>query len=555
MRTILVENSDASAESYDHAIRAAEERLTAANQPDGDPKDRPRAWEALRSARRAREGTRKQAEQAAVAAKPFPVAELGRTLERAVWAIEQRTMAPTELSVSSVLASVALAAQSVGSIVLRSGAVVPLSLFLLAIAESTERKSSVDGIAMAPVRGYERELAEIYAKLKPQYGIDNATWTAQRGHILSNKKIDRETQTGLLKQLGAAPVAPKRPRLTVSTASPEALVKTFEIARPALGVYSAEGAQFLGGYAFSKEKKNETLGIINALWSGEVYSKVTIAHGEQILVGKRLSMHLMLQPHIAKAVLNDDDLAVSGFMGRALICWPRSRIGTRIWTEEPGHDVSRALGDYGHCLLTLFQTAETTDAGKLELRTLTLADGAEKAALAFYNEIERAQAPGCKYVKIKPQAGRAEEQARRIAGSLELFYFPKAKAIGELNMKRGIAIARWYLGEALRVIEGGTLADEVTDAHAIIEWARSGAKCVTRNAHGGLTFSFRDLTKDGPNHLRPKGDNAERTRARCRAALHFAIDGGRMFVDGSCAEAWSKAAKNGRFIFNLPAVG
>ena len=188
------------------------------------------------------------------------------------------------------------------------------------------------------------------------------------------------------------------------------------------------------------------------------------------------------------------------------------------------------------------------------MRTLTLSDGAEKAALAFYNEIERAQAPGGRYVKIKPQAGRAEEQARRIAGNLELFYCPSSKTIGELNMKRGIAIARWYLEEALRIIDGETLADEVTDADDILTWARSGAKCVTRNDSGGLTFSLRDLTKDGPGRLRPKGEHAERIRIRCRAALNFAIDAGRLFVDGTCAEAWHKGAKTGRFTFNLSAV-
>ena len=185
-----------------------------------------------------------------------------------------------------------------------------------------------------------------------------------------------------------------------------------------------------------------------------------------------------------------------------MICRPRSRIGTRIWTEEPGHDVSRALGDYGHCLLTLFQAAKTTDAGELELRTLTLSDGAEAASLVFYNEIERAQAPGGRYVKIKPQAGRAEEQARRIAGNLELFYCPSSKTIGELNMKRGIAIARWYLEEALRVIEGETLADEVTDAEDILAWAK-----------GKSSFTLNELTKYGPGYLRPKGDAADKIRA------------------------------------------
>jgi Protein of unknown function (DUF3987) len=159
-------------------------------------------------------------------------------------------------------------------------------------------------------------------------------------------------------------------------------------------------------------------------------------------------------------------------------------------------------------------------------------------------------------VKIKPQAGRAEEQARRIAGNLELFYCPSSKTIGELNMKRGVSIARWYLEEALRVIEGETLADEVTDAEDILAWARSGAKCVTRNDHGvlGLTFSLRAMTQYGPNHLRPKGDQADRIRNRCRAALQHAIDTGRLYVDGECALAWLSGSKTGRFKFNLAAV-
>ena len=550
-----MENSGfASDDAYDQAIREAKERLHAANQPDGDPQDRPRAWDELQRAQRAKEDARKRAEQANAAARPFPVAELGLTLERAVWAIEQRTMAPTELCVSSTLAAAALASQSVGSVVLRSGAVVPLSLFLLAIAESTERKSSVDSIAMAPVKDYECQLAEVYATQKPKYDIENAVWVAQHNKIVSDKRLDRAAQESQLRELGPKPIAPKRPRLTVSAATPEALIKTFEIARPSLGVYSAEGAQFLGGYAFSKEKKNETLGIVNALWSGEIYSKVTIAHGEQLLIGKRLAMHLMLQPHIAKVVLNDDDLAVSGFMGRALICRPRSRIGTRIWTEKPGFDVGIALRGYGLCLQALFHAAETTDTGELKLRTLTLSGSAEELAVAFYNEIERAQAQGGKYEKIKPQAGRAEEHARRIAGTLELFYSQSARIISELSMQRGMVIMRWYLDEALRVIEGETLADEVTDAGDILAWARGGSKSVKRNAHGGLTFSLRDLTKDGPNRLRPRGDNAERIRLRCRAALNYAIDTGRLFVDGSCADAWLKGVKTGRFTFSLAAA-
>jgi len=513
-----MDNSEfSSAESYDEAIRAADERLHAANQPGADPSERPRAYKAKRDAEAAKRRWQKQAEQAERSARPFPIDDLGPRLADAVRAIERKTMAPTELGVSSVLAAVSLAAQGVGNVVLRGGKVVPLSLFLLAIAETTERKSSVDGYAISPVEAYERELAEVYANLRPQYDIDVKVWRAQQHRILSNK-IDGEQQALDLGKLGPEPQAPRRPKMTFSNMTPEALVKTFQIAQPSLGVYSAEGAQFLSGHSFTPDKKNETLAIANAMWSGEVYSKVTIAHGEQTIANKRLAMHLMIQPHVAKAVLNDSDMEVSGFTGRVLMCRPPSRIGTRLWTGAPGPEVDHDLAEYALDLLRLFRAGKVGDKGELMLRTLGLSDGADKLAATFYNEVERAQEPRGRYVKLKAQAGRAEEQARRIAGNLELFYDPSAETIGEHNMACGIAIARWYLGEALRIIEGETLADEVTDADDIINWAR-GSKHVASNAHGGLTFRLRDLITYGPGRLRPKGDDAARIRIRLRAAV------------------------------------
>ncbi len=150
--------------------------------------------------------------------------------------------------------------------------------------------------------------------------------------FLKDKKNSREMQEAQLKKLGAKPIAPKRPRLTVSNATPEAIVKTFEIARPTLGIYSAEGSQFLSGHSFTKEKKNEKRSASLTLCGAvETYNKVTIAHGEQTLVNKRLALHLMIQPHIAKNVLNDDDLACPASWASALsFAGLASRIGTRI---------------------------------------------------------------------------------------------------------------------------------------------------------------------------------------------------------------------------------
>ena len=483
---------DTNTDSHDERVRDAVKIQQASL---ADPVALRKANSDLRKVVRAREAAEKRAERYKGEEKPFPLDALGPILKEAVLAIESKTMAPTELGVSSVLAAVALAAQSVANVTLRSGSAAPLSLYLLPIAETTERKSSVDGYAMAPVADYERELAETYAKLKPQYDIDVKVWRAQAHRILNDKNKEGEQQAIELGKLGPEPRAPLRPKLTFSNMTSEAMVKTFQISQPALGVHTAEGAHFLNGHAFTADKKLETLSILNSMWSGESYSKVTIAHGEQNIIGKRLAMHLMIQPHVAENVLNDDDMKVSGFTGRILLCRPPTRIGTRIWEEAPGPEVDFALGMYGSHLQSLFRAAEVDDKGAMKLRTLPLSERADELALEFYNAVERAQRPGGCYAKVKAQAGRAEEQARRIAGNLELFYCPRATTVTELNMGRGIAAARWYLNEALRIVWDEALADEVKDAEDILTWARANAG---RDDRGAPTFSLRQLAHYGP---------------------------------------------------------
>jgi hypothetical protein len=43
-----------------------------------------------------------------------------------------------------------------------------------------------------------------------------------------------------------------------------------------------------------------------------------------MLYGRRLAMHLMVQPIIAQKVLSDPLLHGQGFLNRCLACWPTS---------------------------------------------------------------------------------------------------------------------------------------------------------------------------------------------------------------------------------------
>src|SRR3954470_7730309 len=83
---------------------------------------------------------------------PFPVDALGPLLTAAALGIHDKTQAPVAICGSSVLAAAALAAQAHADVELPTGQRKPLSLFLVSVAASGERKSTVDGEAVWPVR-------------------------------------------------------------------------------------------------------------------------------------------------------------------------------------------------------------------------------------------------------------------------------------------------------------------------------------------------------------------------------------------------------------------
>ena len=85
----------------------------------------------------------------------YPVEALG-PLSGAVLAVQGMTQAPVAIPAASALAVASLAVQGFADVETLGGAR-PLSLYLLTIARSGERKSSCDAPLMAALRDYERE--------------------------------------------------------------------------------------------------------------------------------------------------------------------------------------------------------------------------------------------------------------------------------------------------------------------------------------------------------------------------------------------------------------
>ena len=103
--------------------------------------------------------------------------------------------------------------------------------------------------------------------------------------------------------------------------------------QPALGLFSDEGGQFLGGHVMNADNRQKTLAAFNDLWSGNSIRRTRQGDGAYQLHDRRLAIHLMVQLTVAHELL--DPLAIdTGFLARFLISEPESTIGTRIFKNS-----------------------------------------------------------------------------------------------------------------------------------------------------------------------------------------------------------------------------
>ena len=110
----------------------------------------------------------------------------------------------------------------------------------------------------------------------------------------------------------------------------EGLTRKFAEGMPSLGIFSDEGGQFLGGFAMSTDNRQKTLAALNDLWQGNPIRRTRQGEGSFTLHGRRLAVHLMVQPGVARDFMADPKADDTGFLPRFLICEPASTIGTRL---------------------------------------------------------------------------------------------------------------------------------------------------------------------------------------------------------------------------------
>jgi putative DNA primase/helicase len=275
---------------------------------------------------------------------PYPVDALPAVVRAAVEEVQGFTKAPMPLVASCALSALSLATQAHYDVTRANGLSGPVSLFLLTIADSGERKTTTDGFFTRALVDYERMATEKAASLLKEYAANNEAWEAKRAGIkeeirrLAKEGKATEDRERAMRDLeDAKPFAPRVPKLLYGDVTPEELARSINRRWPSGGVISAEAGVVFGSHGMGKESATRNLALLNVLWDGGrlvVDRKTTESFTVE---GARLTVGLQVREATLRAFLETTGVLArgTGFLTRFLVAWPESTMGARMFAAAP----------------------------------------------------------------------------------------------------------------------------------------------------------------------------------------------------------------------------
>lgn len=443
-------------------------------------------------------------------AEPFPVHALPSIMQAGVSGVVGKTLVDPALAAQSVIANWSLAAQARVNVQTIAGGFAPASINILTVAKSGERKTAADNWAGEAVTDREKVLRKAHAAEAEEQRVKLTSWQKAEKAILAEKKADRGAIEERLRALGPPPRAPFTPLLTCPEPTFQGLCKLLAEGSGLAGVFSSEGGTFIGGHGLKKEDKLMTATALSEVWDGAPIKRVRGGEGVQILPGRRVAMHLMVQPNVADGFIGDPLLLGQGLLARFLIAWPPSRMGERSF-RAPTREEVFALVAHTNALKEALalplprppERGENADPGELWPRGLGLTPGAKSALIEFADYCEALLAPGKAFSDpaMSGFGNKLCEHATRLAAVFTFAENTGASEVTEATAEAAITVARWYADERLRIIEAGAIDPKTQTAEALRAWLLTD--------WDEANISASDVAQFGPNSIRDAGRAAE----------------------------------------------
>ena len=288
---------------------------------------------------------------------------------------------------------------------------------------------------------------------------------------------------------------PPQPTPRIENGTKEGVENVLRSAWPSVAWASSEGANVTGGHGFKDDALLRTLAFLNSRWDGAPIDRARSAEDYSRIYGRRVSVSLMLQPAAFEAFIRAGAGLARGIgnLARTLLVWPRSTMGTRFRDEDGADPELPALAAFLERAEELYRTPlpmpfdmECMEFGtdengapapdQLELAPLELALSAEARRLwiRYQNDCEAQLPAEGELADVRDVAAKSAENACRLAALFHVWEHGPTGAINSMDMERGVAVARWFLYEARRILCGSADHDGGRGCYELLaRWVES----------------------------------------------------------------------------------
>lgn len=421
----------------------------------------------------------------------YPIEALPDLIQKAVQEVVDVVKCPPALAACCALSVMATAGQGVANIQPHKGLKPsPLSLFILSIGESGERKTTADKHFSPVLTQWESykeeslkpELARYRAELKSwerqktgtEKAIEKAAEKGEDIHHLTAKLADLEL---------CAPEKVLSPCLVLEDATAQAVAYDLAHKWPSAGILSDEAGVVFGGHSMKADNITHNLATLNKLWDGSTQKINRRGDNATFKVEHcRLSLGLAIQPSVIRAFYEESGTAArgSGFFARFLLAHPNSTQGTRFLTLEEAagenYTAKNALNLFyarlDHLLEHHYHNGKS---GALDtLPTLTLSPEGRALWVQYHNDVESELRSGGDMQDYKDIASKSADNAARIAGLLHLFNGGDVlDQVEASTIQAACTLAGWHLYEARRFFGEIALPEEISNAVLLDQWLLS----------------------------------------------------------------------------------
>ncbi len=434
--------------------------------------------------------------------RPFPVSAFPPIAYNAIMEIQRNTQTPFPMIASSMLGALSLVIQDKVDVRRMEGLTGPCSLFLLTIAESGERKSTVDKLFIKPIRDFEASQAIAMKPELEKYRAENAIWKEKRKGILlairANTKQGEEADVPDLEQAlneleANEPIEPKVPQLIINDATPEAIAYDLYKEWHSAGIMTDEGTVALAG------RTTHNLAMLNKYWDGDPFHVRRKTATSFIVKDARLTISIMVQPKTFDNYLcKQGSLARdNGNQARFLVSQPYSTQGTRfIQNSNPSwQNLTVFQNRLSEILNSTLPDASNNTSGRTMLK---FSPEAQNSWIYFYNRVETDLISGGYLDDVKDGASKIADNLARIAA---LFHYFEGNQ-GDISldtMDRAAAVCEWYMHEFKRLFASTPeVPIEILDAALLEKWL---VKFCQRYPWG-IELKKNVIAQLGPNQLR-----------------------------------------------------